>query len=353
MRKTKKIIGLLLAVVMIFSAMSTVAFAAVPDGKVIRYVVTPDKASYSAGETAVFTVSAEILEGANTIDSTAQIDIGYNSACFAPVADVSSAVLFGDYGVDYSKGAFANYIDPTDSDVIDNSADANFGGSEGNLPMYDWDASMNFRVSPSDFSSFELNGETVLFTFPMTVKKDLAADSFTVAVNLGAIEMGATYLTIYVDDYADAPYMPEFNVSEVGKLAAAPEVVLAGTMARMDNWADADATVFDGGLMGQINNLPLVFDGKECTTIKSIEVFLNGEEEASANAYQVYKVDDTTYKFRAVIKNMDKASANYATEFSYKFVVTLDTGDTLEVEGTTSAKAIYETAKANYDASIA
>ena len=124
-------------------------------------------------------------------------------------------------------------------------------------------------------------------------------------------------------------------------------------MARMDDWTDADATVFDGGLMGQINNLELAFTDKECDTIKSIEVFLNGEEEASANAYQVYKVDDTTYKVRAVIKNMDKASANYATEFSYKFVVTLDTGDTLEVEGTTSAKAIYEAAKTNYDASIA
>ncbi len=123
------------------------------------------------------------------------------------------------------------------------------------------------------------------------------------------------------------------------------------TMGQMKDWTDTSATTFNAGFVGKISNLTPEFDGKECKTIKSIVVEVTrGDVTLTGNAYQIYAQDDGSYLFRAVVNN---ASISDDAEISYKYIVTLDDGSELTAEGKTSFKAIYDTAKANYDAANA
>ena len=153
--------------------------------------------------------------------------------------------------------------------------------------------------------------------------------------------------------------VPTMNVvsNAVIEAPAGPTVEALGTMARMDDWTAAETTnIFDGGLIGQISNVTLTFtEDKQCNEIESIEVYANGQK--MGNAYQVYKVDDTTYQFRAVVKNMDKTADTYATDVEYEFRVTMkgDYADSgvLTATKTVSAQTIFNTAYAKYQAANA
>lgn len=357
----KKVLSVVLSLLMVFSLVS-VASAAVENGGAMAIRIVPTASSYNKGETVKFEVVYETTGEIGALGVAANMHIGYDSDVFEPVdaALTGPGVVLGFAASETVVTAGYPVADNCEASLSDVQLVAN--ALSANDTAKGWDSVLQIAMAETTAAYDDYSAAAASFAFNLKIK-DTAPDDGCYVV--GLTEYGITNDKTTINE----EYGPIYGTGEgwwgtatknfdtvdgtAAVATAKPEVVLAGTMARMDNWADANATVFDGGLMGQINNLPLEFDGKECTTIKSIEVFLNGEEEASANAYQVYKVDDTTYKFRAVIKNMDKNSANYATDFSYKFVVTLNTGDTLEVEGTTSAKAIYDTAKANYDASIA
>lgn len=178
-------------------------------------------------------------------------------------------------------------------------------------------------------------------------------DCFTVD---GSCDKNAGY---FVSATARQSYNPDKNVvsNAVIEVAAGPEVVaLDDTMARMDVWSAAETTnTFDGGLIGQINNAALTFTDGECNEIESIEVYANGQK--MGNAYQVYKVNDTTYQFRAVILNMDKTADTYATDVEYEFRVAMkgDYADSgvLTATKTVSAQTIFTEAYDNYKAANA
>lgn len=138
-------------------------------------------------------------------------------------------------------------------------------------------------------------------------------------------------------------------------IGANPTVTHEKTMGQMANWTDTSATTFNAGFVGRISNLDVAFDSNndECTTISSIVVEITrGDVTLTGNAYQIYAQADGSYLFRAVVRN---ASITDEEAISYKYIVTLADGSELTYESTedTSFKAIYDTAKANYDAANA
>lgn len=149
--------------------------------------------------------------------------------------------------------------------------------------------------------------------------------------------------------------VPTMNVvsNAVIEAPAGPSITFEGTQARMADWNNyATATSFDAGIICQLNNKELTFDADyQCNEIDSIMIYLNGSEEG-VPCYQVYKVDNSTWKFRLVINNVLKDSEAFATgDFSYKVVITFKDGtDAVEFSSTANFQTILADGIASYEA---
>lgn len=328
MKNVKKVIGILLVVAMLVSAMSTAAFAAVTDGKVIRYVVTSDKASYAAGDVATFTVSVETIAEGAPIDGTVQIDLGYNTAEFAPLATLSATPL-ATAGVDYAAGPFAGKVD-------EGNSSANYGSAvgtaflEADVTAYGWDESVNVMLIPAGTDTYDFStGLTDLFTIKMNVLKDVAAGEFAVGVNLGGCEMGTNYLMLMGEGYDWQAYDPTYCESEIK--VAAPSVVVSHVKQQSKwNGGKVDAANYLFGFVGQVSGLELetavVGERTMVTNIKSITATatINGQTVTS-DVITVWAVDGG-YQFRAQFKGFTPDMTHTAT---VTFAITMNDGTTV------------------------
>ncbi len=373
----KKVLSLLLVVTMLFSIFSIASSAAVNNNALASIIVTPkEDRDYQKGEEIIFEVSLEVdQEWFGEGVGSGCFVFGYNSAVLEPVsslpqkkkAGLATAGVVLD-GYDFGKDS-TFLLDDDNGTYVKNLADTQ-AMTAGDLAK-GWDKAISICMLSSYGMYYSYASSIKIFAFKMKVKEDVAAGDYSVGIAETSLIVDGDYEKTFLDDAyggikgstrgdnwlepADAPAWDLTDASfTVATEAAEPEVVALSTMARMDDWTKAESTnTFDGGLIGQINNLNLTFtkegDRLQCDQIESIEVYANGKK--MGNAYQVYKVNDTTYQFRAVILNMDKTDATYSTDVEYEFRVTLKgdyAGTTLTATKTVSAKTIFTDAYNNY-----
>lgn len=370
----KKVLSLLLVVTMLFSIFSIASSAAVNNNALAAITVTPkEDRDYQKGEEIIFEVSLEVdQEWFGEGVGSGGFVFGYNSAVLEPVSSLpqkkkaglatAGVVLEGyDFGKDSTF-----LLDDDNGTYVKNLADTQ-AMTAGDLAK-GWDKAISICMLSSYGMYYGYASSTKIFAFKMKVKEDVAAGDYSVGIAETSLIVDGDYEKTFLDDAyggikgstrgdnwldpADAPAWDLTDASfTVATAAAGPEVVALGTMARMDDWTKAESTnTFDGGLIGQINNANLTFTDGECNEIETIEVYANGKK--MGNAYQVYKVDDTTYQFRAVILGMDKTADTYSTDVEYEFRVTMK-GDyaasgVLTATKTVSAETIFNTAYTNY-----
>ena len=352
--KAKKILAIAMAMVMTF-----VVFA-IPSSAVTGYFLKPivgvdgGKTTVAAGETVKITFALETEQEYNK----------WNGGLFSLAWDNTKIDYAGT--MEYT-GKWATVMDTTQTPNTAASALTNVTWSAADIAKgYNDGMKMVLAESTQDYA---LTDGEVLLTYDFKVADDVAPGTkiyVGIADGQYAGNPPAFYLSPdsewgfpiideesewNMSDYGMGSYDKSASYVELTVGSADPEVVaLDDTMARMDDWTKAESTdKFDGGLIGQINNLKLTFTDGDCDQIDTIEVYANGKK--MGNAYQVYKVDDTTYQFRAVIKNMDKTAETYADDIEYEFKVTLKgdyAGQTLTATKTVSAQAIYAEAYAAY-----
>lgn len=359
MKIAKKFLGVALAIIMTFNVFAMGTVAAGTESAVDLYIAT-DKTTYAPGEEVVLTVSVQAIDAVGPMLIGGGYAIGYDSSVIVPYS--TSTDNLTDHG-------FVNLVegyDASSSSLMDASMTSVDADGAAN---YNWDTVIIYAVADDWATSYDATSKTDVFTVKMKIADAAADGTYTIGFNKASYEDENAYINDaanlgiygYYDTYGTYNYGTDVNFGlgtctfTVATAAAEPEVVaLDDTMARMDDWTKAESTnTFDGGLIGQINNLNLTFtqegDRLQCDQIDTIEVYANGKK--MGNAYQVYKVNDTTYQFRAVITNMDKTAETYADDVEYEFRVTLkgDYADTtLTATKTVSAKAIYEEAYAAY-----
>lgn len=335
MKNVKKLIGILLVIAMIAGVMSTTAFAAVPDGKVIRYVVTPDKASYAAGDVATFTVAAETLAAAAPIDGTIQLDLAYNSAKYAPLTTLSLTPL-ADAGVDYSGTVLDGKVSDSDSSCETGTV-VGTAFLEEDVAAYGWDESANVIIIPSGIDTYDFSsGLTTLFTIKMNVLADVdATGADAVKINLGACEMGVNFLSLMGEGYEEAPYDPSFCVSEIGEVAVANPIVWKQNQVRPAESGLANA--IDIGVKAEFSaeDIAIDFDQKGTSTnYKTVgaELQVNGAPAGTGESAFVYEVEGN-YQYRVIIKDVAKDSTDvYTLKFFAKDMNdNITYGETVEV----------------------
>lgn len=362
MKNSKRILGVALAIIMIFNVFAVGTFAAFPDDTAVKLMLSTDKTTYAPGDEIVLTFSEQVIAEVGNMLVGGQYEIGYDTAVLEPY---STSTALSDHGfVDIMGGSSTISVVQSYSACLGNGSWIDDTCAEN----YGWDSLINYVViDDGSVEAAATDAPLTLFSVKMKVAADAAPGTYTIGFNPGGYEGYNAYSNdtanggLYGVSAADYGYSVE-NIYEYGTCtftvataAADPEVTHAKTMGQMADWTDTTATTFNAGFVGKISNLDVEFDANddECTTIESIVVEITrGDVTLTGNAYQLYAQADGSYLFRAVVKN---AAISDTEAISYKYIVTLADGSELTYESTedTSFNAIYNTAKANYDAANA
>ena len=162
MKLTKKILGVVLALIMIFNAFAMVSFAAFPDDTAVKLMIRTDKESYKPGETVTFTVSAQVIDEIGSLMIGGQYDLAYQDSVLSPSASTNT---LNDHGFVALQAGY----------------DAGISGVQmpsscsGPANMHGWDATICYVVADTGVDTFAATTAVDLFTFTMVVD-DTAAD---------------------------------------------------------------------------------------------------------------------------------------------------------------------------------
>lgn len=226
MTRTKKVLGLLLALAMVFGCM-TMAFATDPGAaaRAATLTVTSTATELAAGETATITVSATT----NFTASTASIPVFYNKTLVS-VSDVTAAADT------IGTAVIATDADATDSTLV--YANTGYDAAEYGFVLVQFTAADGETVADTLASK-------ALITFTVTAKADVEGDA-TVVVPATALKTtsnfnGKLYFGCSTEGTTVAG-VPEL-VSNIDTTAATQTIAIGETMLPADlALTDAGAT---------------------------------------------------------------------------------------------------------------
>lgn len=178
MKTSKKILGVLLALAMLVNVFAVFSFAAAPDSA-IDLTLTPDKASYSAGEVVTFTVSEKVIAAVGDMRIGGQYAFGYNASVIDMLNPTSQDLA------DYSFTPIQSGYDSTMSTVL-LSAD-NIAAGDTIDEGHDWDTVTILGVADDNgATTFDATAGVDLFTFQMKLSDTVADGDYVVGFNVGS-----------------------------------------------------------------------------------------------------------------------------------------------------------------------
>ncbi len=357
MKISKRILGVALALIMIFNVFAIGTFAAYPDDTLVSLGMTTDKTTYAPGDTIQITFNAECLEELGLLSVGGQYEIGYNSKVLEPSSTDT---------LDLEKHGFVGI----QSGAALGSASIQMpAGSSGPSPLYDWDTTIAYCFG-DDASSFDATTRVNLFTINMVVKADAPDGTYTIGFNpLGYEEcngyindgmgFGGLYGTSASDYGFSVAKMYEYGTCTftVSSAPAGPSVEVTH-VGQQSKWNGGDDMNFAAnylfGFVGQFTGLEPETETKdvngvtreEVTNIQSIiaTATINGTEVRTANVTTIWEVEDG-YQFRAQFAGWTPDSTD---SVSVTFVITMSDGTTEYA----TADAATNTVKAIYEASV-
>ena len=360
MKNSKRILGVALALIMIFNVFAVGTFAAFPDDTAVKLMLSTDKATYAQGEIVTITFSEQVIEEVGEMYASGQYEIAYNSAVLKPlntnvkVTEYGGfADLAGDAAVDNCRILFANACVGNGSSITD--ADAS---------NYGWDEQIGVLYMIKDAKKFDATTAPLdLFTLQLKVADDAADGTYTIGFNAGGYEGYSAYSAdvanegLYGTSAADMGFsvdnMYEYGTVEITVGAAAPaekEVKHADTMAQ---WADKAAGKINVGLVGKFltEDIAIDYEGNKLTNVAKVgaKVTINGKEIEDYTEF-VYDVNDDGSElwFRAVVTGVDYNATGAAGDISVVYVVEMTDGTTYESDAyTTTVAEVYAEACGN------
>ena len=176
MKTSKKILGVLLALAMLVNVFAVFSFAAAPDSA-IDLTLTPDKASYSAGEVVTFTVSEKVIAAVGDMRIGGRYPIGYNADVIQPLSSEKLDPA-ANHGVTYIAAGSDNA-----NSTINNTADVIDAGDTIDAG---WDSVMILGINDDGSTAFDATGGVDLFTFQMKLSDTVADGDYVVGFNVGS-----------------------------------------------------------------------------------------------------------------------------------------------------------------------
>ncbi len=324
MKISKKILGVALALIMIFNIFAIGTFAAFPDDTLVKLMIKTDKASYAAGDTVKITISEQSNGELVDMAIGGVYDIKYPTGSLEPKSDAADGLIANHGFVAIQAGygdGYSNFVNPGYA-VED-------GYSSIALSIYD------------DGTAFDATAGVDLFTFEMKIPETCANGTYKIDFNSDAYENYEAFsndptlgMGLYGMDPTALGYsaavMYEFGSCEF-KVGPSVEVTHVKQQSKWNGGNDKNtAENYLFGFVGQVSGLALttekVGDRDMVKEIKSITATatINGQTVTS-DVITVWAVDGG-YQFRAQFKGFAPTDT-YAA--SVVFAITMSDGTTV------------------------
>lgn len=356
MKISKRILGVALAIIMIFNVFAVGTFAAFPDDTAVKLMIRADKATYAPGDTVTLTLSEQVISEIGLMMIGGQYEIAYPTAVLSPLSETSNTIE--DQGFVALQSGFDSGISGVQlpADVASSGVDATCAAN------YGWDERICYAVGDDGATTFDATAGADLFTVQLVIAADAADGTYTIGYNpLGYEEYnafsndglgyGGLYGTSTADFGFSVPNMYEYGTCEI-KVSSGPSVVVShvGEQAKWKGGnANNTAENYLFGFIGQATGLTVETTEnnghQEVTNIQSIvaTAAYNGATVTS-EVITMWAVDGG-YQFRAVFSGFDPADTK---NVSVTFAITMSDGTTVY----TTADASVDTPNAIYQAAV-
>ncbi len=348
MKISKKILGVALALIMIFNVFAIGTFAAFPDDTVVKLQVTADKAVYAPGDIITLTVSEQVIPEVGDMLIGGQYDFGYNGAAIELLSNDTETL---------ESHGFVAIAPGYDAGISGVQLPSQSGVSEIN----GWTDAVTFNVG-YDGTPFDATSMTDLFTVQFKVKADATDGTYTIGFNPAGYEGYSAYSADATNEGLYGPFgadmgfeqenMYEYGTCEI-KISSAPAVVVSHT-GEQAKWKGGDANNtaenylfgFLGNAAGLTVETNMVNGHKEVTNIQSIVATAqyNGSTVTS-EVITMWEEADGSYGFRAVFSGFNYLDTN---DIAVTFAITMSDGTTTYA----TADASVDTANAIYNAAV-
>lgn len=186
MKTSKKLLGVILALAMLVNVFAMFSYAAAPDSAIDLYL-TPDKESYSAGDTVTFTVSAKVEPVVGDIRIGGRYPIAYDSSVITPPSEEKDG-LVKNFGVAFMQEGYDE-----GNSTVNNTEDAILQGSEVDS-VNGWNSIMTLGVNDDGATGFSATTKVDLFSFQMKLTDTVADGDYVVGFNVGSYKAYDAYI---------------------------------------------------------------------------------------------------------------------------------------------------------------
>ena len=313
MKISKRILGVALALIMIFNVFAVGTFAAT--NAAINLMISTDKAVYAPGDEVIITLSEQVIDAVGPMNASGQYAIGYNSAAIVPIST-------GTTPADHVTTDLTGDLDLSSSVVCDTEACAGNGSfiTDDDIANYGWDSTIAFCTLYKAGTALDATSAPInILSFKMKIADNAADGTYTIGFNQGSYEAYFGYSTDvknqgvygYYDDFGygtDANYdcgTVTFTVSS----GPSVEIAHKGTQSK---WKLGDAKPYaENYLFGFVGSFTGItpetevqnVGGKNRDIVTNIESItatatINGVTK-TANVETIWKNTDGSYGFRA------------------------------------------------------
>lgn len=186
MKTSKKLLGVILALAMLVNVFAMFSYAAAPDSAIDLYL-TPDKESYSAGDTVTFTVSAKVEPVVGDIRIGGRYPIAYDSSVITPPSEEKDG-LVKNFGVAFMQKGYDE-----GNSTVNNTEDAILQGTEVDS-VNGWNSIMTLGVNDDGATGFSATTKVDLFSFQMKLTDTVADGDYVVGFNVGSYKAYDAYI---------------------------------------------------------------------------------------------------------------------------------------------------------------
>lgn len=186
MKTSKKLLGVILALAMLVNVFAMFSYAATPDSAIDLYL-TPDKESYSAGDTVTFTVSAKVEPVVGDIRIGGRYPIAYDSSVITPPSEEKDG-LVKNFGVAFMQKGYDE-----GNSTVNNTEDAILLGTEIDS-VNGWNSIMTLGVNDDGATGFSATTKVDLFSFQMKLTDTVADGDYVVGFNVGSYKAYDAYI---------------------------------------------------------------------------------------------------------------------------------------------------------------
>lgn len=305
MKTSKRILGIALAVIMIFNVFAVGAFA-MPDDCVVDLIIDTDKDVYAPGETITLKISTQTIAEVDLMTIGGQYELAYPSAAVEPS---NTTTVLDNHG-------FVAIADGYDAGISGVSMPSESSGAV--VPGTDTTIRYNVADNGTTFSTSAAPVE--LFTVNMKIKDDAPFGTYTIAFNQAGYDEwvafsndGLGYGGLFAPMVSDLGFTQSkmYNYGSVTFTVGAGKIIFHEKAQHKVSATTADKATL--GFVGEFDSTDIggftFVEGSNKTLANVTEVGvtlkIEGLDTKTYTTDTVYTKGGTDYNFRAILENLD------------------------------------------------